>query len=72
MYQIQTLQSEYLAALIKYQTPVMLYFKNGCKLMGTLIGMTNEVIFFKHGITEYFYKSNINSITTIAQYTTKA
>lgn len=72
MQQIQTLQPEYLAELIKHQKPVTLYFKNGCKLIGTLMGMTDEVIFFNHGITEYFYKKHINSVIPITRYTAKA
>ncbi len=71
MHPIQTLQREYLVQLIKCQKPVTLYFKNGCKLIGVLMGMTDEVIFFKHGITDYFYKTNINSITPISPYLTK-
>jgi len=71
MYQIQTLQSEYLAALIKIQKPVMLYFKNGARLHGTLTGMTDEVIFFNHGITDYFYKKTIHAVIPINLSTIK-
>ncbi len=72
MHQMQTLQGEYLAQLIKRQKPVTLYFKNGCKLIGVLMGMTDEVIFFNHGITDYFYKNNIHSIMPISPHLAKA
>ncbi len=72
MYPIQTLQTEYLAYLIKTQKPVVLYFKNAHKITGTLTGMADEVIFFKHGITDYFYKNHIHSIMPITKYTAKA
>ncbi len=72
MHHTQTLQSEYLTHLIKHQKPVTLHFKSGYKITGILTGMTDQVIFFKHGITEYFYKNIINSIIPITQYTIKA
>lgn len=45
MYPIQTLQPQHLDLLIKHQKPVTLYFKNGHKITGTVMGMTDEVIF---------------------------
>jgi len=72
MYPIQMLQHGYLAQLIQDQTPVTLYFKNGHRKNGIITGMTNEVIFFKHGITDYFYQNNIHAVNPITQYTTNA
>ena len=72
MYPIQTLQPEYLSYLIKTQKPVILHFKNGARLRGTVTGMTQEVIFFKYGITEFFYKKTIHSVTPITSSTVKA
>lgn len=64
---IHSLQSKYLDSLIEDKKPVMLYFKNGYRMMGVVTGITDEVIFFKHGITDYFYKNNINSVIPITQ-----
>ncbi len=68
MYAIQSLQTDYLAYLIKNQKRVTVCFKNGCKIMGVVMGMTDEVIFFKHGITKFFYKKSINALIPAAQY----
>ena len=67
----QTFQFEYLSYLIKHQQPVTLHFKSGHKITGIMMGMTDTVIFFKHGITEYIYKSNIHSILPFSNYTAK-
>ncbi len=68
---IQTLQSKYLAQLIHDQKPVTLHFKNGHRRNGLLMSMTDEVIFFKHGITDYIYKNSIHAVMPISQHTTK-
>jgi sRNA-binding regulator protein Hfq len=68
MYSIQMLQREYLAQLINDQRPVTLYFKNGSRKNGVITGVTDEVIFFKHGITEFFYKNSINAVNPISEY----
>ncbi len=65
MRSIPLVQSKYLDSLIEDQKPVMLYFKNGSKIMGVIIGITDEVMFFKYGITEYFYNSTIHSVVPI-------
>lgn len=72
MYSTQILQHEYLAKLIKDQKPVTLYFKNGHRKNGVITGMTNEVIFFKHGITDYFYKKAIHAVIPITQHINKS
>ncbi len=69
MRSLHSFQSKYLDSLIKDQKPVTLYFKNGYRVIGIMMGMTDKVIFFKQSITEYFYKNNINSIIPITQYT---
>ncbi len=69
MNNVLSLQAEYLSHLIKLEKPVTIYFKNGCKIMGVIAGMNDEVIYFKHGITEYFYQNSIHSIVPVIQYT---
>jgi sRNA-binding regulator protein Hfq len=72
MFSHQMLQREYLAQLIKHQKPVTLHFKNGHRKNGVIMGITDEVIFFNHGITDYFYQDSIYAVNPIAHYTTNA
>lgn len=69
MRSLHSLQSKYLDSFIDDKKPVMLYFRNGYRIIGIVMGITDEVIFFKHGITEYFYKDDIYSVTPIIQNT---
>lgn len=59
MYDLQVLQTEYLAHLIKHKKRVTLCLRSGYRLNGVLTGMTPEAVFFKDSITEIFYKKMI-------------
>ena len=67
MYDTHFLQAQYLSDLIKHQKLLHLYLKNGRKLKGFLMGMTDEAIFFREGMTEIFYKKMIHGIFPVIQ-----
>jgi sRNA-binding regulator protein Hfq len=66
MYYNQTLQYHYLSHLIKQKVPIALYLKNGNKLTGILMGMTEKFLFFKDGLTEYIDKQSVNAVLPMA------
>jgi len=68
MHPLHAFQSKYLDSLIADQKPAALYFKDGYRIMGKVMGVTDKVVFFKHGITECIYKNHISSIIPILEY----
>jgi RNA chaperone Hfq len=59
-------QDKFLAELIANQTPVAIYLKNGVKLTGKIIGVTNDIIFLNNPAPQMIYKKQVNTILPMA------
>jgi sRNA-binding regulator protein Hfq len=67
MYHTRTLQHQYLSDLIQQQKPLHVYLKDGRRLKGFLMGMTDEAIFFREETTEIYYKKMIHGIFPVIE-----
>jgi len=65
MYPHYSMKHKYLTYLIKYQIPVYLHLRNGCKYKGILVDMTEEMLFFRQHMLEVFHKNMIYGVYPI-------
>jgi RNA chaperone Hfq len=55
-------QERFISELIANQTSVAVYLKNGIKLTGKIVGVTNDVIFLNQPVPQMIYKKQISTI----------
>lgn len=65
MYQATVYQERFLSDLIARQTPVAVYLKNGIKLTGKIIGVTNDIIFLNNPAPQLIYKRQVSTVVPL-------
>ncbi len=62
MYISMDCQSRFLKQLIENQSYVSIYLKNGVRLTGKIIGLTDDIVFLNTPVPQLVYKKQINTI----------
>jgi len=62
MYMSRDCQEIYLSRLIKNQSIVSVYLRNGVKLTGKIIAATDDLIFLNSPAPQVIYKSRVVSV----------
>ncbi len=65
MYISKDCQEKFLAQLIKNQSTVSIYLKNGIKLTGKIIGATKDIIFLNDPVPQMIYKNRVSTIVPL-------
>lgn len=62
MYMSRDCQSKFLYRLIETQSLVSVYFRNGTKMTGKIVGATADMIFLNTPVPQTIYKRRVSAI----------